>query len=125
VSHGTRERLQSALREALKARDTIATSALRTALSAIDNATAVPAGPAPGADTGGPHFAGAAAGLRAGEAERRSLTEPEVEQIVRAEAADREAAARGYDQAGRADQADRLRREARVLISVLDAGELP
>ncbi len=122
--HGTRQRLQSALREALKARDTIATSALRTALSAIDNATAVPAGPAPGAGTGGPHFAGAAAGLRAGEAERRSLTEPEAEQIVRAEAADREAA-RGYEQAGRTDQADRLRREARVLICVLDMGEIP
>ena len=36
----TRQRLQLALREALRARDTIAVSALRTALSAIDNASA-------------------------------------------------------------------------------------
>ena len=37
-----RQRLHLALRQALKARDTIATSALRSALAAIDNAGAVP-----------------------------------------------------------------------------------
>ena len=117
---GTRQRLQLALHEALRARDTAATSALRSALAAIDNAGAVPAAPAPAAGAGGPHFAGAAAGLGAGEAERRSLTEAEAEQIVRAEAAERQAAARDYDQTGHADQAARLRREAHVLMSVID-----
>jgi uncharacterized protein YqeY len=118
---GTRQRLQLALGEALRARDTVATSALRSALAAIDNASAVPAAPMPAAGTGGPHFAGAVAGLGAGEAQRRSLTEAETEQIVRAEVADRQAAARGYEQTGHADQAGRLRQEAQVLLSVIDA----
>ena len=115
----TRQRLHLALRKALKARDTIATSALRSALAAIDNAGAVPQVPAPAAGTGSPHVAGAVAGLGAGEAERRRFTEADVVAIVRAEVAEREAAARDYDRAGRADQAERLRREADVLTSVL------
>jgi len=121
----TRERLQLALREALRARDTIAVSALRTALSAIDNASAVPVESAPAAGTGGPHFVGAVSGLGAGEAERHTLTEPEVEQIVRTEVGERQAAAYSYDQAGRPDQAERLRREASFLMSVIDRSEAP
>ena len=123
--HPTRQRLQLALREALRARDTIAVSALRTALSAIDNASAVPVESTPAPGTGGPHFAGAVSGLGAAEAERHALTEPEVEQIVRAEVAERLAAAHGYDQAGRPDEAERLRREASVLMSVIDRSEAP
>jgi hypothetical protein len=65
-----RDRLQRALRAALRARDRAATSALRSALAAIGNASAVPKEPAP-AVAGGPHFAGAAAGLGAGEVPRR------------------------------------------------------
>ena len=56
---GTRRRLQSALRQALRERDTIAVSALRSALAAIDNAGAAPSAPAPAAGTDGPYFAGA------------------------------------------------------------------
>lgn len=63
----TRQRLQLALRAALKARDTVATSALRSALAAIDNASAVPARPSPGVGTGSVHIAGAASGLGASE----------------------------------------------------------
>ena len=55
-----RDRLQTALRAALRARDKTAASALRSALAAIDNASAVPAESAPGTASG-PHFAGAAA----------------------------------------------------------------
>jgi uncharacterized protein len=117
----TRQRLQLALREALRARDTTAASALRSALAAIDNASAVPPAPAPAAGTGGPHFAGAVAGLGAGEAARRRLTEDDVEEIVRAEIAERQAAAHDYDHAGHADQAARLRGEAHVLASALSA----
>lgn len=95
-------------------------SALRTALSAIDNAGAIPADPAPAAGTGGPHFAGAVPGLGAAEAKRRALTEREVEQIVRVEVAERQAVAHDYDQAGRPGHAERLRREAQVLTEVLD-----
>ena len=116
---GTRQRLQLALGEALRARDKVATSALRSALAAIDNASAVPAAPA--ADVGSPHFAGTVAGLGAGEAERRRLTEAEAEQIVLGEVAERQAAARDYDQTGHAEQAGQLRREAQVLLSVIEA----
>ena len=118
-----RERLQAALREALRARDKIAVSALRSALAAIDNAGAVPHGPAPAASDGSQHVAGAAAGLGAGEGERRRLSEDDVGKIVRAEVAERHAAARDYEQRGHADRAGRLRREAHVLASAIAAGE--
>jgi uncharacterized protein len=114
-----RQRLQLALRAALKGRDMIAVSALRSALAAIDNASAVHAGPPPTAGTGSPHFAGTAAGLGAAEAERRFLSEAEIEQIVRTEVAERLAEALAYDRAGHPDQADRLRREADVLMAAI------
>jgi uncharacterized protein YqeY len=119
-----RDRLQTALRAALRARDKTAASALRSALAAIDNASAVPAEPAPGTASG-PHFAGAAAGLGAGEAPRRAQAAGEAERIVRAEIAEREAVAAGYEQAGHADRASRLRREAAVLLSVMDPAGPP
>ena len=120
-----RGRLQLALREALRSRDTVAVSALRSALAAIDNAGAIPAGPGPAPGEGSPHFAGSASGLGAGEAERRRLSEDDVEQIVRAEVAERQAAARDYDRAGHDGPADRLRDEARILMSVIEAGRGP
>jgi hypothetical protein len=79
--------------------------------------------PAPAAAAGSPHVAGAVAGLGAAEAERRSLSAAEVEEIVRAEVAERQAAAREYDRAGHAEQAGRLRREADVLMSVIGASD--
>jgi len=116
---GLRARLRLALAEALRARDTIAVSALRSALGAIGNAEAVEPGAATPAGSGGPHVAGAVSGLGAAEVARRSLSPAQIEGIVRAEAAEREDAARGYEQAGHADRADRLRREARLLLAVL------
>ena len=122
-------RLRRALAEALRARDTIAVSALRSALGAIGNAEAVEPGAAglvgPGSPggPGSPHVAGAVAGLGAAEMARRALTAAEVEQIVRSEAAEREDAARGYERGGHADRAARLRREAQVLRSVVAGGE--
>lgn len=77
-------------------------SALRSAMSAISNAEAVEPGPGHPAGTGSAHFAGAVAGLGAGEAERRRLTEADVATIVRQEAAEREAAADDYERAGHA-----------------------
>lgn len=111
--------MQRALREALLARDKVATSALRSALAAIDNAGAVPQAPAP-AVASGPHFAGAAAGAGAAEVPRRGLGPGEAERIVRAEIAEREAAAAGYERSGHDGPAVRLRREAAVLASALD-----
>jgi uncharacterized protein YqeY len=118
-------RLRLALAEALQARDTIAVSALRSALGAIGNAEAIEPGAAAPAGSGSPHVAGAVAGLGAAEASRRRLSAAEVEQIVRAEAGERERAARDYERAGHADRADRRRREARLLLAVLSDDDRP
>ncbi|HYY77867.1 MAG TPA: GatB/YqeY domain-containing protein [Actinomycetes bacterium] len=114
-----RERLRSALPRALKARDAVAVAALRSALAAIDNAEAVEGPPAPRQGAGHAPIAGTVAGLGAAEAERRSLTDVQVEAIVRAEVAERQAAARDYERAGRQEHAERLRAEAGVLSSLL------
>ena len=64
TNSAVRQRLQTALGAALKGRDRIAASALRSALAAIDNASAVPAGRAPAVSPSSPHVAGAVAGHR-------------------------------------------------------------
>lgn len=111
-----RERLRAALPAAMKARDRTAMSALRSTLSAIDNAEAVdrPAG----ADRG-LSIEQSAVGVGAMEVARRGLSEDDVERIVRAEIADRESAAEGYAQSGRVEQAGKLRAEAAVLAGLL------
>jgi len=113
-------RLRRALGVSLKAREAGSVSALRSAMSAIGNAEAVdPAAARPG-ESGSPHFAGTVAGLGAGEAQRRRLTEAGVVAIVRREAAEREAAAGQYERGGRAEEAARLREGVRALIGVLE-----
>ena len=111
--------LQAALTGALRRRDKVAASALRSGLSALANAEAV--SPVPLAGTSSRHVAGAATGLGAAEAPRRTLTPAEAEQVIAAEISERLAAADGYERAGRADRADRLRREADVLATVIGA----
>lgn len=113
-----RGRLRDALRAALRARDTVAASALRSALAAIANAEAVPLSEAAATPTSSPHFAGAAAGLGAGEARRLNLSDEELAQIVQAEIDERLAAAADYERSGHADRADRLRGEAHALEGV-------
>jgi uncharacterized protein YqeY len=112
------DRLQHALRTALKQRDSAAVSALRSALAAISNAEALPASSTP-RGRAGQYVAGGVAGLGAAEASRRTLTEAEITGIVATEIADRRAAAAQYGQAGHADRAGRLRREADVLAAVV------
>ena len=134
-----RERLRRALPAAMKARDRPAISALRSALAAIDNAGAVdptqarpdtahpepPAAnaidPEPGrAEGGDPNVAGSVVGVGVTDVERRSLSEAQMQEIVRAEALERETAAAGYERAGRLELAERLRGEAKVLSAFLD-----
>jgi uncharacterized protein len=113
-------RLRAALTEALRSRDPVAVAAMRSALSAIANAEAVPS--ANGSSVvGSEHVAGAVAGLGAAEATRRELTEPDVTAIVAAEISDRRTAAGEYERVGRADQSVRLRREADILTELLTA----
>jgi uncharacterized protein YqeY len=108
------QRLRTALRAALRARDAVAVSALRSTLAALDNATAVPSSdaPAPGASP----IAGAVVGLGAAEVPRRELTEAEAVAVVRAEIAERTAAAQTY---GPGPAADRLHAEADHLRALL------
>ena len=117
-----KQRLRAALRAAMKARDPIATSALRSALAAIANAEAVPPEPSTGPPrpAGDAHVAGSVAGLGAAEAERRLLTPADVTAIVAAEAAGRRAAAAQYEASGNGDRAARLRHEAAVIESAVD-----
>jgi uncharacterized protein len=114
-----RGRLRAALPAAMKARDTATVAALRSALAAIDNAEAVESTQGPTA-AAHPELAGTVAGVGAAEARRRSLPEDEVERIVRAEVADRRAAATAYERAGRPERAERLRAEADALGAHLD-----
>ena len=113
-------RLRGALTEALRSRDSIAASALRSALSAIANAEAVPSANT-SRGVGSEHVAGAVAGLGAAEAARRGLTEHDVAAIVAAEISDRRSAAGDYERLGRSDQSARLRREADILAELLTA----
>jgi uncharacterized protein YqeY len=67
-----------------------------------------------------PELAGTVAGVGATEVERRSLSQAQMEAIVRVEIADRETAAAGYERAGQLARAERLRAEAKILLSHLD-----
>jgi uncharacterized protein len=108
------QRLRAELRTAMRDRDAVAVSALRSTLGALANATAVPGVPlSGGADQ---HVAGSVVGVGAAEAPRRELTDADAVAIVRAEIAERHAAAAQY---GASAAADRLRAEAAVLTRFL------
>ncbi len=112
-----RLRLRDALPAAMRARDRAAVSALRGALAALDNAGAVPVGETvPGAAA----LEASPAGAGATEADRRELSESDVLDIVRAEAAERLDAADRLTSPAHADRAARLREEAAVLLRFLD-----
>ncbi len=110
------QRLRTALPAAMQARDKVALAVLRSTLAAIENAEAVELSAIPG---GGLAIEQTPVGAGVTEASRRELTGADVERIVRAELAEREAAAQAYDQAGQPAQADRLRTEIRVLSAYL------
>lgn len=110
-----RENLRADLKTAMKARDRVAIAALRSALSAIDNAEAVPIEETPTATEDTAHVAGAANGVGASEAARRELTDTDLRTIVEGEVRERTAAADEYARLGNEDAATRLRAEADVL----------
>lgn len=106
---------------AMKSRDRAATTALRSALAAIDNAESVPVEPGSSSVASSEHVAGAATGLGAAEVQRRHLTEEDVRAIVEKESSDRVSAAAEYERLGRGDLAGNLRAEAEVLDRQLRA----
>lgn len=115
------QRLRAALTRAMKERDAVAVSALRSAIAAIDNAGAADAPDAKAASDG--VIAGAMRGVGASEVPRRELSETEVASLVRHEIAQRETAAAEYARHGREDDAARLRAQIQVLAAQLRGGD--
>lgn len=113
-----RARLRGDLVAALKSRDAVVTSALRTAIAAVDNAEAaeVEHRVVPPSSS---HIAGAVAGVGAGEAPRRRLTNDDLTQIIEEQISERRSAADAHAQLGRHEDAARLRQEADVLAGYL------
>jgi uncharacterized protein YqeY len=114
---GLQARLRADLLTARKARDATATAVLRSTLSAIANAEALPvAETALSAD--GP-IAGASLGLGATEAARRDLSDEDIRGIISAEQTERRAAATDLDSHGAGEKAEQLRTEAELLAAYL------
>jgi uncharacterized protein YqeY len=91
-----KDRLESDLRSAMKARDELLTGTLRMALTAVRNAEV------------------------AGE-QARQLDDEEVQAVLTKEAKKRRDAATAFADAGRAERADRERAEEEVLVGYLPA----
>ncbi|MFC5658180.1 hypothetical protein [Streptomyces nogalater] len=104
----------------MRARDKAAVSALRGTLAALDNAEAVPVGEAA---LRGVALEQSPLGAGTTEAARRELSEHDVIDVVRAEAAERLEAAARLTAPAHADRAARLRAEADVLLGFLDGAE--
>ena len=113
-----RERLRESLKVALNARDGVAIAAFRSAMGAVDNAEAVDRSQAP-PPTGG-MIGDVRLGVGAGEVARRELSGHDVLEVIRAEIRDRTEGAAEYERLGRADNASRLKAEARVLMTFLE-----
>lgn len=122
-----RARLRAALLTARKDRDTARVSALQSALSAIDNAGAVPTASSGTAipvdiDLDAPSsgkIAGGVVGLGAAEVERRQLSDTQIRELLRAEIDERLTAAEEFNAGGYAERATTLRTEAAELTNLL------
>ncbi|UQI49391.1 hypothetical protein M1P56_18665 [Streptomyces sp. HU2014] len=101
----------------MRARDKTAVRALRATLAALDNAEAVPVDEA---ELRGVALEHSPAGVGVTEAVRRELSESDVVEVVRAEAAERLEVAAQLTAPAHADRAAELRAEAAVLLRFLD-----
>lgn len=106
--------MRAALTVAMKSRDRQAITVLRSTLGAVDNAEAVDVG-----EQRAGAVESSAVGLGVAEVARRELTEGDVEQIVRAEIAERHTVADEYDGHGRTEHAEDLRAQAKALTDLL------
>ena len=104
-----RARLAADLLAAMRRRDEVATSALRGALSALDNATAVPQMDAEHTPL-----------PRRSEVPRRVLSEDDCRAVLRSELAIRAAAAAEYERLSFPIRAARARAELDVLMRYLE-----
>jgi uncharacterized protein len=108
-----RSRLRASLLAAQKARDTVRIQALRSALSAIDNAETPSETHIEIRNAG--EIANSVAGLGAAEVQRRELRGDEILDLLRAEVAERLDAGTQYERAGQTGRAEVTRAEAAVL----------
>lgn len=109
-----RRRMRADLTIAIKARDRMAISALRSAIGALDNAEAIDVADALLSNES--PIAGATSGLGSTEATRRALTDDDIARVIATEVGDRHTAAEQYDRAGQGERANALRAEAAVLV---------
>lgn len=112
VAWSLRREINGDLLLAMKAKDAVAISALRSVLSALDNASAVPA-----STVAAPVFG------RSGDVPRKDLSETDCQNIIIAEVRARSVAAEEYARLGRSDEAARLRAEQVIIERYVRAGE--
>jgi uncharacterized protein len=119
MSHATvwRTRLRDALLAARKDRDAVRVSALRSALSAIDNAETPDSARVDAAPSG--TIAGGVVGLGAAEVARRELRDAEIRSLLQSEVDERLSAAGAIDTT-HAERAAVLRAEAAVVSAMLE-----
>jgi len=104
IAASLRRQLNGDLLLAMKAKNLVAISALRSVLSALDNASAVPISTAAAPVYG-----------RNGDVPRRDLSDSDCQSIISAEVSARALAAEEYVRLGRDDVAARLRAEQAVI----------
>ena len=109
-AEAVRAALAARLKQAMKARDQIAVETLRSLLSALDNASAVPLP----ADVD-PYGSGPT------EAARHEASAEEIASLFAAETAERVAAAADYRQRGLVREAERLDAQIAVIAAFADA----
>lgn len=112
-----RTTLREALLAARKDRDAIRVAALRSALSAIDNAETPDDARVEAPSSAA--IAGGVIGLGAAEVARRELDDTQIRDLLRAEVAERRDAAEQYAASAQAERASRLEAEAAVLTDLL------
>jgi uncharacterized protein YqeY len=112
-----RQTLRAQLMAARKDRDATRVSALRSALSAIDNAET----PDVDVPTAGA-IAASVAGLGAAEVQRRVLTDTAIRALLHTEIEERLDAADRIDASGRPELSAPVRAEAAVLVDLLSGG---
>ncbi|AKC39453.1 response regulator receiver protein [Mycolicibacterium phlei] len=112
-----RSTMRADLSVAMKTRDSLAVSALRTAIAAIDNAESVDG--ATQTVQNNTHIASAASGLGSAEAARKVLSPADVRAILHAQIEDRATEAARYDVLGQAEAAAQLREEAAIIAGYL------
>jgi uncharacterized protein len=103
----------------MKARDRTASTALRSALAAIDNAEAVDLDVFSDDRLGSEHVTGAVSGLGAAERPRREVGDEEIVAIIRDELGQHLDAATRANALGKPDLADEHAGQARVLSRYL------